>query len=242
MNLFRRHGPRRLPQFVSASPLRRVDPRVKLELSLLIALAVMLPLERLALFWLGCAALTIPLRLAPAMAYQVRRILWLLVLLFVIDWIGVGFEFAVLITLRSTLVVSAFIIFFATTRPEEFRLALERMWIPYRYAFALSLAFLSITMMNEEWQLIWEAQHARGVQIARGGLRGVGERVNGLVALGLPAVVLTVKRAWTFTEAAYTRGFDSPHRRPYRQLVMQAGDWLLSTSALVIIVLIFIWR
>ena len=245
MNPFRRHGTgehRRLIRIVHESPLRQVDPRVKLEISLLVALAVMLPLPRLALCWLVFAALMVAARLAAEMLYQIRRIAWLLVVLFLIDWLSVSLELAILITLRFTLVVSAFVIFFATTRPEEFRLALERMGIPYPYAFSLSLAFLSVSVMSEEWQTIWEAQRSRGAWVEPKGIRKMRERLNDLVALGVPAIVLTVKRAWTFTEAAYTRGFDSPHRHPYRQLVMRPADWAVSAGALIVIVLVFVWR
>jgi energy-coupling factor transport system permease protein len=245
MNPFRRQGRgehRRLVRIVHESPLRAVDPRVKFEISILIALAVMLPLGRLAIFWLVFAALMFPARLAGEMWHQIRRIAWILVALFILDWLTIGLEFAVLITLRFSLVVSAFVIFFATTRPEEFRLALERLGLPYPYAFSFSLAFLSISLMNEEWQTIWEAQRSRGAWEERKGIRRIGERLNDLVALGVPAIVLTVKRAWTFTEAAYTRGFDSPQRRPYRQLVMRPIDWALSVGSLVAIVLVFVWR
>ena len=245
MNPFRRRGTgehRRLVRLVHASPLRQIDPRVKLELSLLVALAVMLPMERLAIFWLIFAALMFPARLAGEMWHQIQRIAWILIVLFVLDWLAVSLEFAILITLRFTLVVSAFVIFFATTRPEEFRLALERMGIPYPYAFSLSLAFLSVSLMSEEWQTIWEAQRSRGAWVEPKGIRKMRERLNDLVALGVPAIVLTVKRAWTFTEAAYTRGFDSPHRHPYRQLVMRPADWAVSAGALIVIVLVFVWR
>ena len=245
MNPFRRHGTgehRRLVRIVHESPLRQVDPRVKLEISLLVALAVMLPLERLAICWLVFAALMVPARLAAEMLYQIRRIAWLLVVLFLIDWLTVSLELAILITLRFTLVVSAFVIFFATTRPEEFRLAMERLGLPYPYAFSLSLAFLSVSLISEEWHAIWEAQRSRGAWQESTGIRRIGEQLNNLVALGVPAIVLTVKRAWTFTEAAYTRGFDSPHRQPYRQLVMRLEDWALSIGALIVILFLFIWR
>jgi energy-coupling factor transporter transmembrane protein EcfT len=233
---------KRLIRMVPESPLRQIDPRVKLEICLLVALAVMLPLERLAVFWLIFAALIFSTRLASEMLYQIRRIVWILIILFVIDWIGVGPAFALLITLRFTLVVSAFTIFFATTSPEEFRLALERLWLPYSYAFSLSLAFLSISLMVEEFHNILEAQRSRGAWQETKGLRRAGEQLSGLVALGVPAIVLTVKRAWTYTEAAYTRGFDSPHRRPYRQLVMRSADWAFSLGALAVIALVFAWR
>ena len=245
MNPFRRRGRgehRRLIRLVHESPLRQVDPRAKLEISLLVALAVMLPLERLAVFWLVYLALTWPLRLTGEVLRQIRRIAWLLIVLFIADWLLIGLSFAILITLRLTLVVSAFVIFFATTRPEEFRLALEKLGLPYSYAFSLSLAFQSITLMHEEWHAILEAQRSRGAWQERKGLGQIGERLNDAIALGVPAIVLTVKRAWTFTEAAYTRGFDSPHRQPYRQLIMRPTDWTLAAGSLIIVILVFIWH
>ena len=240
----RRGQHKRLVRLIEDSPLRQVDPRVKLELGILAALAVMLPLERLAIFWIAFALVMIPVKLAGEMWHQIRRIAWILIALFILDWLVVGPELAVLITLRFTLVVSAFVVFFATTRPEEFRLALERLGLPYRYAFSLSLAFLSIPTMNEEWQAIREAQRSRGAWEPTRGLRHAlrGEWLYDLIALGVPAIVLTVKRAWTFTEAAYARGFDSPHRKPYQQLIMRPVDWVLSVGALIVIVMMFVLR
>jgi energy-coupling factor transport system permease protein len=233
---------KRLIRMVPESPLRQVDPRVKLLICLLVALSVMLPLERLAIFWLLFTVGMVAARLGREMLYQIQRIVLILIILFILDWVTIGPDFALLITLRFTLVVSAFTIFFATTSPEEFRLALERLGFPYAYAFSLSLAFLSVSIMVEEWQNILEAQRSRGAWQEIKGLRRIGDQLNSLVALGVPAIVLTVKRAWTFTEAAYTRGFDSPQRRPYRQLVMNRVDWVLSLGALVSIVLVFFWR
>ncbi len=235
---------KRLVRLVEDSPLRQVDPRVKLELGVLAALAVMLPLERLAIFWVVFALMMFLVRLAGEMWRQIWRITWLLIALFVLDWLIVGPELAVLITLRFSLVVSAFVVVFATTRPEEIRLALERLGLPYRYAFSLSLAFLSISMLNEEWQAIREAQQSRGAWQPRSGLCEFwrGRWLADLIALSVPAVVLTIKRAWTFTEAAYARGFDSPHRKPYQQLIMRLADWALSIGALAVIVVVFALR
>ena len=233
---------KRLIRMIPESPLRHVDPRVKLLLCLLVALSVMLPLERLVIFWLLFILGMVAARLGGEMLYQIRRIAFILIVLFILDWIAVGPAFALLITLRFTLVVSAFTIFFATTSPEEFRLALERLGFPYAYAFSLSLAFLSVSMMVEEWHNILEAQRSRGAWQEIQGLRRIGDQLNSLVALGVPAIVLTVKRAWTFTEAAYTRGFDSPHRRPYREFVMHRIDWALALGALIAMVLLFFNR
>jgi energy-coupling factor transporter transmembrane protein EcfT len=65
--------------------------------------------------------------------------------------------------------------------------------------------------------------------------------VRDLVALTVPAVVLTVKRSWAMTEAAYARGFDSPRRKPYRRLVLKGLDWILLVLA-VGVSLTLLWR
>ena len=233
---------KRLIRLVPESPLCQIDPRVKLAICLLVALSVMLPLERLAIFWLSFTISMIAVKLGGEMLYQIRRIAVFLVILFILDWVTIGLDFALLITLRFTLVVSAFTIFFATTTPEEFRLALERLGFPYAYAFSLSLAFLSVSIMVEEWNNILEAQRSRGVWPEKQGLRKIGDQLNSLVALGVPAIVLTVKRAWTFTEAAYTRGFDSPHRHPYRELEMRRIDWSIMLGVTVAIAFVFFFK
>jgi energy-coupling factor transporter transmembrane protein EcfT len=84
LNPFRRRGAgehRRLIRMVPKSPLRRVDPRVKLGICVLVALSVMLPLERLAVFWLVFAAGILAARLTREMLYQIRRIIFIL-------WVG----------------------------------------------------------------------------------------------------------------------------------------------------------
>ena len=224
------------------SPLRRVDPRTKLALSLCASLAVMLSLKKLAVFMVLYALLLLWARLLPEAARQVWRLKWVLLVLFVVDWIFVSLDLAVIITLRLILLAGAFALFFATTTPAELRLALEWLRVPYRYAFSLSLAFQSVGLLDDEWRSIREAQQARGAWTPPAGWRDLLDRLRDLVALAVPAVVLTTKRAWAMTEAAYARGFDSPHRRPYRQLVLGWLDWLLLAGMLAVAAILIFWR
>jgi energy-coupling factor transporter transmembrane protein EcfT len=227
---------------VEDSPLRRADPRTKLALSLCASLAVMLSLEKLAAFMILYALLLLWARLLPAAARQVWRLKWVLLVLFVVDWLFVSLDLAVIITLRLILLAGAFSLFFATTTPSELRLALERFHVPYRYAFSLSLAFQSVGLLDDEWRAIREAQRARGAWSQPAGWRDLAARVRDLVALAVPAVVLTTKRAWAMTEAAYARGFDSPHRRPYRHLALGHLDGLLLAGTLVVAAILVFWR
>lgn len=244
MVLARKRKTKREPiQLVLHSPLRDYDPRVRLLLPLFASLMVMVPVSRLLLFFVLYGALFAWARLAPIALRQLWRLKWWLLILFVVDWVVVDVTLAVQVTLRVMLLASAFIFMVYTTTPGELRLVLAWLRLPHRYAFSLSLAFQSVTLFTQEWQLIQEAQQARGAwqPIAWRGWRELVPQVRQLVVLVVPAIVLTTKRAWTMTEAAHARGFDSPHRQPFHQLMMQRRDWqFLGMLGLVTAVLLLI--
>jgi energy-coupling factor transporter transmembrane protein EcfT len=227
---------------VESSPLRRADPRTKLAMSLCASLAVMLPLVQLATFMGLYVILLLWARLLSEAARQVWRLKWVLIALFVVDWLLVSLDLAAIITLRLILLAGAFALFFATTTPGELRLALEWLRVPYRYAFSLSLAFQSVGLLDDEWRAILEAQRSRGAWAPKAGWRNLSANVRDMTALAVPAVVLTAKRAWAMTEAAYARGFDSPHRRPYRRLAMKGLDWALLAGTVTIAGALLLWK
>ncbi len=226
---------------VAHSPLRGVDPRAKLLLSACTSLAVMLPLERLLIALALYAGLLLWACLIETAARQVWRLKWLLVVVFVVDWLLVGRELAVAVTVRIVLMAGLLTFVVSTTTPDEFRLALEKLCVPYRYAFSLGLAFQSLGLFEDEWRAIQEAQRARGAWSMGRSLGSLLRGLGGLVALTVPAIVLTTRRAWSMTEAACARGFDSPHRRPYRQLSMRWTDWALLLIAAGAIAALIAW-
>jgi energy-coupling factor transport system permease protein len=226
---------------VEDSPLRRADPRTKLFISVAISLVVMMPLDRLAIF-LGIYALFLlwARLLVPAIQH-VWRLRWLLLILFAFDWWLIGLDHAALICTRLILLTGVFALFFSTTTTRELGLALEKLRVPYRYAFSLSLAFQSLGLMDDEWRAIREAQSSRGAVPETTSFRQFVSRVGDLVSLTVPAIVLTTKRAWAITEAAYARGFDSPHRTSYRTLAFSRLDALLMVGTVALIVILY-WR
>lgn len=254
MNVLDRSRQHPRAALVPHSPLRQVDPRTKLALSVCASLTVMLPLPRMVIFFAIYALFLLAVRLFKVAAQQVWRLKWLLVALFVMDWLFIGLDLAVVITFRVALLATVFALFVSTTTPEEFRLALERLRVPYRYAFSLSLAFQSVELMRAEWRGIREAQVARLGRSGAGPLIGDDESrswrmfqrlwrtsvLRDLVVLTVPAIVLTTRRAWSMTEAAYARGFESPHRRPYRALRMRIGDWLLIVGVVGLVALLIL--
>lgn len=237
-------GRRMTTALAEASPLRRADPRTKLALGLCTSLAVMLSLQKLVIFMVAYGLLLVWARLWRAALRQVWRMKWILGLLFVLDGLLIGLDLAVVVTLRLVLLAGAFVFLVQTTTPGELRLVLAWLRVPYRYAFSVSLAFQSLELMEEEWRGIQEAQQARGIRptLRRSGWRHLVTQVRDFVALTVPAIVLTTKRAWSMTEAAYARGFDSPRRRAYGQLAMGRLDWLLLAVIVVVSLAVVLWR
>lgn len=224
---------------VHGSPLRAVDPRAKLFVSMAISLVVMMPLDRLALFMAIYALFLWWARLLRPAAQQVWRIKWLLFFLFVFDWWLIDLPHAVTICTRLILLTGVFALFFSTTTSRELGLSLENLRVPYRYAFSLGLAFQSLGLLDDEWRSIREAQSSRGALPDVSSVRRFLSTIGDLVSLTVPAIVLTTKRAWAITESAYARGFDSPHRVSYRTPAFSRFDILLMVGTALVIILLY---
>ena len=242
MKLFgskRKHKKSLSVTLVKDSPLRQLDPRSKLFLSLCLSLTVMLPLFKVIISFFIFAVIIVYARLFKQTLQQIYRILWILILLFVVDWLVVSPDLAVIIVFRLCLMVGVFTIFFSTTTSTELEQALQSLGIPYRYAFSLSLAFQSINILGDEWRTIQEAQQARGIRLAGKWTSQFKEKIRELVAFTVPAIVLTTRRAWAVTEAAYARGYDSPMRKSYRRLSLKLVDWLVIVFSFLFVCLIY---
>ena len=227
---------------LEGSPLRDADPRTKLAISLCSSMAVMLPLEKMLLFLAIYILFAAWARLLPELLRQAWKLKWILLLLFLVDFLAVSLELAVIVSIRLLLVAGVFTMFFSTTTPSEFCRALVWLRVPYRYAFSIGLSFQSVSHINAEWRGILEAQRARGAFTAPAGWRYLPGQVRNLVCLTVPAAVLAARRAWAMTEAACARGFDSPRRRPYVLLAMGRKDWLIISGLILLAALLLIWR
>lgn len=226
---------------VEDSPLRHADPRTKLLLSLAVSLVVMTSIERLLIFLGVYVLFLLWARLLIPTIEHIWRLKWVLILLFFFDWWIISLDHAILICLRLTLLTGVFALFFSTTNTRELGLALEKLRVPYRYAFSVSLAFQSLGLLDDEWRAIREAQSSRGALPNFSSLWKFITNVGDLISLTVPAIVLTTKRAWAITEASYARGFDSPHRVSYHTLSFTRLDFLLMTGIITLLILLF-WR
>ena len=79
------------------------------------------------------------------------------------------YETAALLAFRVDTFVLSGLLFVTITRIEEFTLALMRLGIPYKGAFALSLGFRLVPLFYQNLQTIIAAQKSRGVDLDSGG-------------------------------------------------------------------------
>jgi energy-coupling factor transport system permease protein len=237
--MMRPRSQRELPR---DSFLRGADPRTKLFLCAATSAAVMLPLGHLAAVVAGFFVLILAARIERQMLAQLRRAAVLLTLLFLADWLWIGIDFAVLIAARLILLIIGFSLFFATTTPDELQAALEQMRVPASLAFAFATAYRFLHLLDSEWREIVEAQQARGIAVPALSWRAPRQSLACAMAIIVPAVVLTTQRAWSITEAAAARGFESPNRRSSRNLRFSRVDQLLLTAAVAVIACLLAYR
>lgn len=121
------------------------------------------------------------------------------------------------VTLKYFAVLPAVLLFVATTRPPEFASSLARLGVPYRFAYAVSLALRYIPDVQREFRTISQAQQARRLDTSRGA--GLRTRVRNLSSVLMPLLLGTFDRIESVSAAMELRGFGRGRRR----------TWLVST-------------
>lgn len=121
------------------------------------------------------------------------------------------------VTLKYFAVLPSVLLFVATTRPPEFASSLARVGVPYRIAYAVSLALRYIPDVQREFRTISQAQQARGLDTSR--RVGVATRIRNLTSVLMPLLLGTFDRISAISSAMELRGFGRGRGR----------TWLVST-------------
>ncbi len=207
------------------SRVHRLDPRTKLFLLLGSFVAAVLyarpgPLAVLLVILLGYGAL-------GKVLANLRRIWVLLVSIAVItllswsvfvrgttplfwrlSWEGVLFGLGAAIKIDSMIISG--LIFLSVTRTEEIVLGLIRLRVPYRAAFAFSLAIRMVPTVIGTAITVTEAQRSRGLDLESGGLI---QRVRNYIPLLVPIFLQTLRNTDQLAKALESRGFGARRKR-----------------------------
>jgi energy-coupling factor transport system permease protein len=104
--------------------------------------------------------------------------------------------------------LAASVLFLSTTKIEEFTYGLQRMRVPYRVSFAISLAFRLVPLFIDSALTIVDAQRLRGYDFNEGGPL---ERVRRYVPVVIPVFMGALRKANNMAMALEARGFGFTH-------------------------------
>jgi len=138
------------------------------------------------------------------------------------------------VSLKYLAVLPSVLLFVATTRPPEFASSLSRIGVPYRIAYAVSLALRYIPDVQREFRTISQAQQARGLDTTRAA--GLRTRIRNLASVLMPLLLGTFDRIETVSAAMELRGFGRGRRRTWLvRTPLRAPDVVLIGIAVLLV-------
>lgn len=238
------------------TPIHRLDPRVKLLISMSFLVMALIFSE----YWRGMLTVStaiiltqlVLLQLAKSARYMlttIRGAIPLVVLVFLLSLIGVLESAASLgelvyrasaSSIRFLAFLTSFNIFFLTTSPDEFGQLLLKLRIPYVYSFTFVAAVRLAPVIADEAQEIIDAQRSRGVEFEKG---NPFRRMRALVGLFVPLLINSLRRAYEMAEALEVKCFGvSQKRTAYREMRATRRDVLAALVVLVALTLVLAVR
>ena len=238
--------------FPGKSLLHRLDPRIKLVLTLFFIVLVFLPQN-----WWGMLPVAVFLAAAVALSRLPVRLLWRSIkpILFLVAFTAVlnvlyvhegdtlfqwrfihvttgGLQNAAFIAVRIVLLIIGSSLLTYTTTPTALTDAIERLlaplkWVkvnPHELAMMMTIALRFIPTLMEETDKIMAAQKARGADMESGGLL---QRVRALIPILIPLFVSSFRRAYDLAMAMECRCYQGGEGRTrMKQLRTAPRDWV----------------
>lgn len=131
--------------------------------------------------------------------------------------------YCVTLSLKYIAIMPITILFIFTTHPSNFASSLNRIGVPYRVAYSVSIALRYIPDVKAEVENIINAQEARGVAFKKGDA-SIGKRLKNYTTVMMPLLLSSFNRIETVSNAMDLRGFGKNkkrtwyHRRKYSTL------------------------
>jgi len=149
------------------------------------------------------------------------------------------YEFNIFIKYFSVIPVA--LLFVITTHPSEFASSLNRIGVPYKFSYAVSIALRYIPTVQEDFITISKAQQAKGIDISKN--VKLTTRIKNVSYTLLPLIFSSIDKIDVISNAMLLRGFGKKNRRTwYHARKMKISDIvaILITGIFVIVSLILI--
>ena len=123
------------------------------------------------------------------------------------------YEFNIFIKYFSVIPVA--LLFVITTHPSEFASSLNRIGVPYKFSYAVSIALRYIPTVQEDFITISKAQQAKGIDISRN--VKLTTRIKNVSYTLLPLIFSSIDKIDVISNAMLLRGFGKRNRRTWYQ-------------------------
>ena len=217
----------------------RLDPRTRLALGLTAIAAVFIAAEPETLVVesiILLAALPL-LGMGREWAHSFRYFWPMLGLVFVIAFFSFNLQVALLLAVRLFNLLTVSFVFFRTVSPEEIGATLNKIGVPYAFAFILTTAMRYVPLIRLKIRHIIDAQSSRGIDL-RPRLRNVGN----FMALLMPLLAQSFLLSDELALAMESRGFGRKGRSSRRQYDLTFWDYSLMAGALLLLVFFAFWE
>jgi energy-coupling factor transport system permease protein len=136
----------------------------------------------------------------------------------------------ILITLRFLDIILASLLFISITNPSRLAYALMQSGIPYRLAFMLIIALRFIPIFDMESSIVKNAQQARGLNLGKGGIRGIWRQAKHTF---FPLLASALSRVDGIAMSMDGRAFGLHKHRTYIEKIRFRGaDWTISFAVI----------
>jgi len=145
-----------------------------------------------------------------------------------------GFLYGIATGIKINIMIIAGMIFLGSTKIEEISLALQKLKVPYRVAFAFSTALRLVPMIVSNSYIIIKAQKSRGLNLDSG---SVMTRVKKYVPLLVPVLVSVIRNTNIFAMALESKGFGYNDRRSsYLEIGFKAADYIIISAISLVVI------
>ncbi len=149
------------------------------------------------------------------------------------------YDFNIFIKYFSVIPVG--LLFVITTHPSEFASSLNRIGVPYKFSYAVSIALRYIPTVQEDFITISKAQQAKGIDISKN--VKLTTRIKNISYTLLPLIFSSLDKIDVISNAMVLRGFGKKNKRTwYQSRKMKTSDIvaIFITAVFVVVALILI--
>lgn len=233
------------------TPIHRLDPRVKLLLSMYLFITVIVyGVEWNGMIIISTTVILIEFvilmvgRTVKAMLNTLRGALPIILFIALLQLIQFFTDSnpaelilyrAIGYTIRFLAFLASFSLFFLTTMPDEVGNVLTFLKVPYNYTFALIAAIRFTPVIADEIQQIVDAQRSRGLEFEKGNLF---VRLKNMAYLFVPLIISIIRKSYEMAEALEIKCFGASKKRgSYKEIKIRTNEVLIIIFASVLFTL-----